>query len=124
MRPTVAAQEGRRGAAPPGRGQDQPGRRHLLRRHLWQNAASLGDLACATGLAWTAAARARAPGLEQPAAAAASAALFCNFLGTLVPFKRVGVLVITVLNMLSGDLFHFVVRRGAAGGITAKRAFR
>jgi hypothetical protein len=32
-----------------------------------------------------------------------------------VPFKRVGVLVITVLKMLRGDLFHFVVI-GDGGG--------
>ena len=40
--------------------------------------------------------------------------LFCNFLTTLLPFKRFGVLVITIFNMLAGDIFHFLV--GVGGG--------
>ncbi len=40
-----------------------------------------------------------------------SVVLFCNFLTTLLPFKRFGVLVITIFNMLAGDIFHFLVPR-------------
>jgi hypothetical protein len=87
----------------------KPGR-WLLPRHLWQNAESLGDLACAAGLAWTASARAQSPQVELVATAVTSAALFCNFLTMLLPFKRFGVLVITIVNMLTGDIFHFLVR--------------
>jgi hypothetical protein len=50
-----------------------------------------------------------APELELEVAAATSVALFGNFLSTLVPFKRFGVLIITIVHMLSGDIFHFLV---------------
>ena len=35
--------------------------------------------------------------------------LVCHLLTTLLPFKRFGVLVITVFNMLVGDIFHLLV---------------
>ena len=41
---------------------------------------------------------------------AGSIILYCHFLTTLLPFKRLGVLVITVFNMLIGDIFFFVVQ--------------
>ena len=100
---------------------------------LFKNLHSLLDLAGAVALAAMLAARLACDGAaERVALALGSACLFGNLLNVLMPFKFVGCLVITLLNIIVGDVCRFfcvfcslqlgfacalyILFRGAGGG--------